>query len=78
MNPTAELTDEDVSITDPRERERRFLQADHFRLYGKDYAQRLHLAGFQVEVNDLVLRLSPEERMRFALPEAEMLYIARK
>ncbi len=78
MNPTAELTDEDVSITDPRERERRFLQADHFRLYGKDYAQRLQLAGFQVEVNDLVLRLSPEERMRFALPEAEMLYIARK
>ncbi len=32
MRPGAEKTDEDISITDPRERERRFTD-DHFRLY---------------------------------------------
>jgi SAM-dependent methyltransferase len=78
MNPGAEKTDEDISITDPKERERRFLQSDHFRLYGTDYSERLEKAGFQVEVNDLALRLSNEERERFAVPAAEMLYIARK
>lgn len=78
MRPGAEKTDEDISITDPRERERRFLQADHFRLYGNDYADRLALAGFEVEINDLALRLSQIERERYAVPAAEMLYIARK
>lgn len=78
MNPGAQVTDEDISITDPRERERRFLQADHFRLYGKDYADRLSTAGFHVEINDLAVRLSEAERERFAVPAAELLYIGRK
>lgn len=46
-----EDTDEDLSITDPRERERRFGQFDHVRLYAVgDYAGRLGLAGFDVEL----------------------------
>ena len=32
-----EVTDEDPSIKDPVERERRFRQYDHVRLYGQDY-----------------------------------------
>jgi ubiquinone/menaquinone biosynthesis C-methylase UbiE len=73
-----EKTDEDITITDPKERERRFLQNDHFRLYGKDYADRLKTAGFDVEENMLVKTLSADQVKRYALPENEVLYIARK
>jgi SAM-dependent methyltransferase len=78
MNPDADLTDEDISITDPRERERRFLQDDHFRLYGKDYADRLALAGFRVHIDRLIEELPDEEVKRFALMEGEWLYIGYK
>lgn len=40
---------EDPTITDPRERERRFGQHDHVRIYGRDYVTRLAGAGFDVE-----------------------------
>lgn len=73
-----EKTDEDVTLTDPKEREKRFLQSDHFRLYGRDYADRLKMAGFDVEENWLVKELSAELVKRYALPEQEPLYIARK
>ncbi len=73
-----EKTDEDITITDPKERERRFLQNDHFRLYGRDYADRLKTAGFDVEENMLVKTLSADLVKRYALPENEVLYIARK
>ena len=42
--PGIQVTDEDPSITDPAERERRFLQYDHVRLYGEDYPDRLAAA----------------------------------
>jgi ubiquinone/menaquinone biosynthesis C-methylase UbiE len=73
-----EKTDEDLTITDPKERERRFLQDDHFRLYGKDYADRLKSAGFEVEENHLVKELAPGLADRYGLPLTEVLYIARK
>jgi SAM-dependent methyltransferase len=44
----APATDEDPSIVDPRERERRFGRHDHVRLYGRDYADRLTECGFTV------------------------------
>jgi len=78
MNPTAEKTDEDPTITDPRERERRFLQDDHFRLYGKDYADRLAKAGFEVHIDRLIEELHEEEVRRFALMPGEHLYIGFK
>ncbi len=49
--PIAMLTEETVeapSITDPAERERRFGQSDHVRIYGLDYPNRLREAGFFV------------------------------
>ena len=46
-DPPAE-TDEDPSITDPSERERRFGQKDHVRMFGDDFATRLEEAGFEV------------------------------
>ena len=42
-------TFEDVTITDPEEREKAFGRADHVRLYARDYRDRLEEAGFSVE-----------------------------
>lgn len=78
QNYAMEKTDEDLTLTDPRERERRFLQSDHFRLYGRDYADRLRTAGFEVEENFLVKELAPGEMERFAILPDEVLYIGRK
>jgi SAM-dependent methyltransferase len=41
-------TVEDATITTPEGREKAFGQADHVRLYGKDYKDRLEQAGFSV------------------------------
>lgn len=43
------LTDEDPSIVDPAERERRFGQQDHVRFYGRDIVDRLTEPGLRVE-----------------------------
>ena len=45
-----ETTDEDPSVTDAQERLRRFGQADHVRVYGRDFADRLVTAGFELDV----------------------------
>jgi ubiquinone/menaquinone biosynthesis C-methylase UbiE len=45
-----DITDEDLSITDPEERTKRYGQSDHVRQYGKDFIDRLPLAGFTVSV----------------------------
>lgn len=41
-----EETFEDPSVTSPKDRERVFGQADHVRLYGRDFEDRLQEAGF--------------------------------
>lgn len=42
-------TDEDVTVEDPVERERRFGQKDHVRIYGDDFGDRLRTADFSVQ-----------------------------
>lgn len=76
--PGRTATDEDPSITDPRERERRFGQYDHVRMYGEDYAQRLSAAGFIVERVDLADRIPADEYARYRLPVGEPLFVVRK
>jgi SAM-dependent methyltransferase len=46
---TADVSFEDLSVTDPKERERLFGQHDHVRRYGLDIIDRLQDAGFQVQ-----------------------------
>jgi ubiquinone/menaquinone biosynthesis C-methylase UbiE len=41
-------TQEDLSVIDPAERERRYGQFDHVRQYGEDFRDRLQEAGFDV------------------------------
>jgi len=76
--PGIAVTDEDPSITDPAERERRFLQYDHVRLYGEDYPQRLTAAGFTVEKVELFKTPPQDEVERYRLPSDEPLYVCRK
>ena len=76
--PQQVLTDEDPSVTDPRERERRFGQYDHVRVYGKDYADRLRLAGFDVEVFQLSDHIDSGLMQRYRMPAGEPLMICRK
>lgn len=45
-------TDEDSSVTSEADRERRFGQKDHVRMYGDDFADRLTAAGFAVTTID--------------------------
>ncbi len=70
-------TFEDDSITDPDERTRIFGQYDHRRIYGRDYADRLRHAGFEVEDIDFAGSLSEEQRRRYALPE-DHIYVVHK
>lgn len=70
-------TFEDDSITDEKERTRIFGQYDHRRIYGRDYAERLRRAGFEVEVIDYKKQFSHKEQAMYALPD-EKLYIVWK
>lgn len=70
-------TFEDDSITDPAERTRIFGQYDHRRNYGRDYADRLREAGFEVEQIDYAETFSEQQRRLWGL-RREMLYIVRK
>ena len=43
-------TDEDASVTAPTDRERRFGQKDHVRMYGDDFPERLSRCDFKVDI----------------------------
>ncbi|WP_209329116.1 class I SAM-dependent methyltransferase [Lunatimonas salinarum] len=73
-----EVTLEDVSVTEPAEREKLFGQRDHVRKYGRDYAPRLSQSGLNVQENDFVKTLSEEAIKKFALPPNEILYFCTK
>lgn len=54
ISASLERTIEDPSLTDPRERERRFGQDDHVRIYGADFPTRIREGGFLFETFDPV------------------------
>ena len=47
FSPVPEVTVEDPSITNPRDRENAFGQDDHVRMFGKDYSKRIERAGLK-------------------------------
>lgn len=71
-------TKEDSSITNPKERERLYWQADHVRLFGLDYGKRLEKAGFKVTEDDFINTLDPSLINRYALPKGEIIYFCEK
>jgi SAM-dependent methyltransferase len=73
-----ETTLEDPTITDPKEREMIFGQADHVRKYGNDYASRLRKSGLIIQERPFVKELDPLLVSKHALPENEILFICFK
>ena len=78
LDPDYEVTDEDPTIKDPAERERRFRQYDHVRLYGQDYPERLKECGFKVTTFNAEEELPDGYFEKYALPKREMLYVCTK
>lgn len=76
--PLPEKTFEDVTITDPKERERIFGQDDHVRKYGPDYATRIEAAGLKAVEDQFIHEKSSEERKKYGLAEGEIIYIGIK
>lgn len=76
--PIPEVTIEDTSVGDPRERERLFGQDDHVRKFGKDYYKRIERAGLRAEASTFAASLPPSECRRFGISREEVLYIGRK
>ena len=73
-DPTRASTYEDLSITDPKERERHFGQYNHVRWYGQDYLQRLEEVGFLVANIPFTSIFSKEELVRYGLREGEPIF----
>lgn len=70
-------TVEDWSITTPAGREAAFGQADHVRVYGRNFAELLSAEGWDVDVTPLPL--SDAEAARYGIPEHEQrLYLGRR
>jgi hypothetical protein len=72
-------TREDLSITDPAERARRYGQEDHVRLYGDDIAERLEMAGLTVSKVFPGDVLTASERRRCGVPDwVEPIFVCRR
>ena len=78
IDANRERTFEDPAVTDPTERERLFGQWDHVRAYGRDYAQRLTDAAFDVEVVPYAMRLGQDAIRTCGLDAAERIHHCRK
>jgi len=71
------VTQEDPSITDPKERTRRYGQSDYVRYYGMDIADRLQKAGFAVQCINSTAICSPHDFANMRLSN-EQIFLCRK
>ena len=68
-----DVTFEDNSISDPKERAKKFGQYDHVRVYGRDYFDKLRSIGFKVEEVNYSKQMSSELCDKYRLMEGEIL-----
>lgn len=68
-----EITFEDDSITNKKERAKIFGQYDHVRIYGRDFFDKLREVGFKVDEVDLTSELSKDEIDRYRLAKGEII-----
>lgn len=73
-----DITYEDNSITDPKERAKIFGQYDHVRIYGLDYFDKLRSVGFKVDAVDYAKRLSHSDVERYRLAKGELIPVVYK
>ena len=72
-----EVSYEDPTKTTPEERREAFGQPDHLRIFGRDYADRLRSAGFEVEEIRATDFLSADEITHFGIA-TDRIYFVRK
>ena len=68
-------TFEDPSVVSPEERERLFWQADHVRLYGRDFKDRLEQAGFGVSIEWYRPEPAKDVVRRYSLKRHDAIYV---
>lgn len=73
-----EITFEDATITDRKERAKIFGQYDHVRIYGRDYFDKLRSVGFLVEERDFTSGFSDEKIDFYRLAKGEIIPVCRK
>ncbi len=78
FGPLGDITFEDKSITDPKEREHVYGQDDHVRLYGRDYPDRIRSVGFEVIEDRFIEEFSASAIKKYALPKNETIYMCFK
>ena len=71
-------TYEDSTVNTAEERERKFGQFDHVRIYGQDYSNRLENVGFTVKICNPTRDKWPVPLEKYAINPEEDLYIAYK
>lgn len=76
FSPVPEVTFEDNSITNPRDREKTFGQDDHVRKFGKDYAKRIERSGLRAQPDDFAKTYAPADR--YGISRGEIIYRAIK
>lgn len=75
---TRDITFEDDSITDKKERAAIFGQYDHVRIYGRDYFNKLQSIGFKVEEIDYTATLSDTDIERYCLAKGGIIPVVYK
>lgn len=76
---SSDHTFEDPLIIAPEERLKAFGQKDHVRRYGPDYVDRLHKAGFTVEITKVSDLVNSDEAERMGLtPVSGKIYFCTK
>ena len=73
-----DITFEDNTITDQRERTRIFGQYDHLRVYGMDYFKKLSSIGFEVNALDYTSGMTSDDIERYRLCKGELLPVCKK
>ncbi|MGD1945791.1 MAG: class I SAM-dependent methyltransferase [Croceivirga sp.] len=73
-----EITFEDDSITDKKERAKIFGQYDHVRIYGLDYFDKLRKVGFTVEPIDIGKELKKTQIEKYRLAARELIPFVKK
>lgn len=73
-----DVTFEDNSIIDKKERANIFGQYDHVRVYGRDYFDKLRDVGFKVNAVDYTAKLSEEDITTYCLAKGEIIPVCFK
>ncbi len=66
------------SVKTEEERLRHYEQEDRWRIYGKDFKERLASVGFEVEVSEFGKEISEEDALRFGIDREEVIFVCRK